>query len=79
MKEETQPKEVKPTYYDKVELTTPTTPSWTKRNHLVIDTEEYQQFIEAVKQQGGQVTDAFAARGGVGLSVQYMLPAGRRI
>ena len=79
MKEETQPKEVKPTYYDKVELTTPTTPSWTQANRLCMDTAEYVNFIEAVKQQGGYVTDTFAARGGQGLSIQYMLPGGKRI
>ena len=53
--------------------------SWTKRNHLVMDTEEYKEFIEAVKAQGGYVTETLASRGGQGLTVQYMLPGGKRV
>ena len=75
---ENKPTEVKPSFYDEVEPTTPTEPSWTQANRLVKNTAEYEDFIGYVKQQGGYITDTFAARGGVGLSIQYMLPSGRR-
>jgi len=77
---ETKPKVIKPSFYDKAEPAPAAEPaeSWVKRNHLVMDTEEYKEFISAVKAQGGYCTDTLPARGGVGLSIQYMLPSGRR-
>jgi len=81
---ETKPKVIKPSFYDKPEPTPPAEPAeptetWTKANRLVKNTAEYSEFIEAVKAQGGYITDTYATRNKQGLSVQYMLPGGKRI
>ncbi|WP_226036740.1 hypothetical protein [Aquibacillus saliphilus] len=44
-------------------------------NRVVFTTEEYAQFIKAVKQENGEVTNSFTMTNGQGLSVQYRLPA----
>ena len=72
---EIKPTEVKPSFYEKPEPTE----SWTQANRLVKSTAEYSEFIEAVKQQGGHVTDTHATRNNQGLSVQFMLPGGKRV
>ena len=78
---EIKPTEVKPSFYDKPEPTPPAKPkeSFTQASRLCMNTTEYKEFIEAVKQQGGYVTETLASRGGQGLSVQYMLPGGKRV
>jgi len=79
--EETKPKEVKPSFYDKPEPTPPAKPkeSFTQASRLCMNNKEYSEFSEAVKQQGGYVTETLASRGGQGLSVQFMLPGGKRV
>ena len=48
-------------------------------NHVCFSTEEYTEFVEYVRQQGGYVTHTIALKeDGHGLSVQYMLP-GREV
>jgi len=78
---ETKPKVIKPSFYDKAEPAPAAKPteSFTQASRLCMNNKEYQDLIEAVKQQGGYVTETLAARGGQGLSVQYLLPGGKRI
>ncbi|WP_411953581.1 hypothetical protein ACKXGF_09920 [Alkalibacillus sp. S2W] len=44
-------------------------------SYICYSTEELCDFIEAVRQQGGEVTDTFAMTNGQGISVKYRMPA----